>query len=104
MLYYSLSYSVVEMEGDGEVNTVSQFLVWGLGSYRAGVYQLPCIYGSQVPGCVCYLSIQSTPLGMGKANGGRALSPIHPFGKLEKEGFLGEDDIWGNYEDLPQLP
>lgn len=70
-------------------NTVSVILSLGLRKLY-GVYQLPFAFAvpRSLGGSVLSESIQSTPLGMGKANGGRASSlPIHPFGKLEKEGF-----------------
>lgn len=70
-------------------NTV--FVILSLGLRKLyGVCQLPFAFvvPRSLGGNVSSESIQSTPLGMGKANGGRASSlPIHPFGKLEKEGF-----------------
>lgn len=62
-------------------NTVSVILSLGLRKLY-GVYQLPFAFAvpRSLGGNVLSESIQSTPLGTGKDNGGRASSlPIHPW-------------------------
>lgn len=74
-------------------NTV--FVILSLGLRKLyGVYQLPFAFvvPRSLDGNVLSESIQSTPLGMGKANGGRASSlithPSIPLGSLRRRVFL----------------